>query len=139
MQNENEQVDGPRLDETYGGYQRVPNNSVNLETSSLTPTLTPHCPNNTMTAIPEAQEAQEAQKETQEAQEKTREQVTVVRRQTSVPAPASAPANLENIGSKSPVKETLQRIRRSITEPLIQYFHDITLVSCILCIFIHRG
>ena len=132
MQNENEQVDGPRLDETYGGYQRVPNNSVNLETSSLTPTLTPHCPNNSMTAIPEAQEAQEAQKETQE-------QVTVVRRQTSVPAPASAPANLENIGSMSPVKEKLQRMRRSITEPLIQYFHDITLVSCILCIFIHRG
>ena len=126
MQNENEQVDGPRLDETYGGYQRVPNNSVNLETSSLTPTLTPHCPNNTMTAIPEAQE-------------ETQEQVTVVRRQTSVPAPASAPANLENIGSKSPVKEKLQRMRRSITEPLIQYFHDITLVSCILCIFIHRG
>ena len=115
-------MDSPRLDDTYGGYQRVPNNSVNLETSRLTPSLTPNCPNNTMTAIQE-----------------TREPVVVVRRQT---APASAPANLENIGSKSPVKERLQRMRRSITEPLLQYFHDITLVrsssvyfvgSCVYC------
>ena len=71
--------------------------------------MTPICPNNTMTAIQE-----------------TKEPVVVVRRQT---APASAPANLENVGSKSPVKQRLQRMRRSITEPLFQYFHDITLVS----------
>lgn len=86
--------------------------------SSLTPSMTPNCPNNTMTAIQETKEP------------------VVVRRQT---APASAPANLENVGSKSPVKERLQRMRRSITEPLFQYFHDITLVSSRLPVYILSG
>ena len=31
--------------------------------------------------------------------------------------------------NKSPVKEKLQKMRRSITEPLMQYFHDMTMVS----------
>ena len=30
--------------------------------------------------------------------------------------------------NKSPVKEKLQKMRRSITEPLMQYFHDMTMV-----------
>ena len=80
--------------------------------------MTPNCPNNTMTAIQEAKEP-----------------IVVIRRQT---APASAPANLENVGNKSPVKERLQRMRRSITEPLFQYFHDITLVSYRLVYILSR-
>jgi len=31
--------------------------------------------------------------------------------------------------NKSPVKEKLQKMRRSITEPLMQYFHDMTMTS----------
>ena len=30
--------------------------------------------------------------------------------------------------NKSPVKDKLQKMRRSITEPLMQYFHDMSLV-----------
>ena len=30
--------------------------------------------------------------------------------------------------NKSPVKDKLQKMRRSITEPLLQYFHEMTMV-----------
>ena len=93
------------LDDTEDGYQIVPNNSM-MDQSHLTPTATSHTPNNTLVASQE------------------RPAAPVILRQRSV--------DLENNNDKpsvSPVKEKLQKMRRSITEPLMQYFHDITLVS----------
>ena len=111
----------PQLDDTYNGYQRVPNNSINVmnmsnmtpnmtsNMSTLTPTLTSQTPNNTMTVITESP-----------------------RRQSSADVNTDITNNDEvdnNTNNKSPVKEKIQKMRRSITEPLIQYFHDITMVS----------
>ena len=111
----------PQLDDTYNGYQRVPNNSINVmnmstmtpnmtsNMSTLTPTLTSQTPNNTMTVITESP-----------------------RRQSSADENTDGTNNDEvdnNTNNKSPVKEKIQKMRRSITEPLIQYFHDITMVS----------
>ena len=94
----------PRLDDTEDGYQIVPNNSM-MEQSSLTPTATSNTPNNTLITSQE------------------RPAPPVILRQRSV--------DMENNNEKvvSPVKEKLQKMRRSITEPLMQYFHDIALVS----------
>ena len=115
----------PQLDDTYNGYQRVPNNSINVmnmsnitpnmtsnmtsNMSTLTPTLTSQTPNNTMTVITESP-----------------------RRQSSADVNTDTMNKDEvdnNTNNKSPVKEKIQKMRRSITEPLIQYFHDITMVS----------
>ena len=115
----------PQLDDTYNGYQRVPNNSINVmnmsnitpnmtsnmtsNMSTLTPTLTSQTPNNTMTVITESP-----------------------RRQSSADVNTDTTNKDEvdnNTNNKSPVKEKIQKMRRSITEPLIQYFHDITMVS----------
>ena len=92
------------LDDTEDGYQVVPNNSM-MDQSGLTPTATSATPNNTLVASQE------------------RSAPPVILRQRSV--------DMENNNEKvvSPVKEKLQKMRRSITEPLLQYFHDITLVS----------
>ena len=93
------------LDDTEDGYQIVPNNSM-MDQSNLTPTTaTSHTPNNTLVASQE------------------RPAAPVILRQRSV--------DMENNNDKtvSPVKDKLQKMRRSITEPLLQYFHDITLVS----------
>ena len=93
------------LDDTEDGYQIVPNNSM-MDQSNLTPTTaTSHTPNNTLVASQE------------------RPAAPVILRQRSV--------DMENNNDKivSPVKDKLQKMRRSITEPLMQYFHDITLVS----------
>ena len=110
----------PQLDDTYNGYQRVPNNSINVmnmstmtpnltsNMSATTPTLTSQTPNNTMTVITESP-----------------------RRQSSADVNTDGTNNdeVDNNTNKSPVKEKIQKMRRSITEPLIQYFHDITMVS----------
>ena len=111
----------PQLNDTYNGYQRVPNNSINVmnmstmtpnmtsNMSTLTPTLTSQTPNNTMTVITESP-----------------------RRQSSADVNTDTMNKDEvdnNTNNKSPVKEKIQKMRRSITEPLIQYFHDITMVS----------
>ena len=110
----------PQLDDTYNGYQRVPNNSINVmnmstmtpnmtsNMSATTPTLTSQTPNNTMTVITESP-----------------------RRQSSDDVNTDGTNNdeVDNNTNKSPVKEKIQKMRRSITEPLIQYFHDITMVS----------
>ena len=111
----------PQLDDTYNGYRRVPNNSINVmnmsnmtpnmtsNMSTLTPTLTSQTPNNTMTVITESP-----------------------RRQSSADVNTDTMNKDEvdnNTNNKSPVKEKIQKMRRSITEPLIQYFHDITMVS----------
>ena len=111
----------PQLDDTYNGYQRVPNNSINVmnmstmtpnmtsNMSTLTPYLTSQTPNNTMTVITESP-----------------------RRQSSADVNTDTMNKDEvdnNTNNKSPVKEKIQKMRRSITEPLIQYFHDITMVS----------
>ena len=93
------------LDDTEDGYQIVPNNSM-MDQSNLTPTTaTSHTPNNTLVSSQE------------------RPAAPVILRQRSV--------DMENNNDKivSPVKDKLQKMRRSITEPLMQYFHDITLVS----------
>ena len=94
----------PGLDDTEDGYQIVPNNSM-MEQSVLSPATTSSTPNNTLVASQE------------------RPAPPVILRQRSV--------DLENNNDKvvSPVKDKLQKMRRSITEPLLQYFHDITLVS----------
>ena len=110
----------PQLDDTYNGYQRVPNNSINVmnmstmtpnmtsNLSTMTPTMTSQTPNNTMTVITESP-----------------------RRQSSADVNTDGTNNdeVDNNTNKSPVKEKIQKMRRSITEPLIQYFHDITMVS----------
>ena len=121
FQDENEPMLSPQLDDTYNGYQRVPNNSINVmnmstmtpnmtsNMSTLTPTLTSQTPNNTMTVITESP-----------------------RRQSSADVNTDTMNKDEvdnNTNNKSPVKEKIQKMRRSITEPLIQYFHDITMVS----------
>ena len=92
------------MDDTEDGYQIVPNNSM-MDQSNLTPTTSSVTPNNTLVASQE------------------RPTPPVILRQRSV--------DLENNNDKivSPVKDKLQKMRRSITEPLMQYFHDITLVS----------
>ena len=107
------------LDDTDLGYQRVPNNSIMDTSAALTPTIPTQTPNNTL----------------------------ILRRQTSVINETVEDDTTEEASenkNKSPVKDKLQKMRRSITEPLIQYFHDITLVSlsckhikhCLLTLFI---
>ena len=100
--NNKENVPGAHLDDTEDGYQRVPNNSM-MDQSNMTPTMTSHTPNNTL--------------------------VTSQERPVLVSRQRSEEVENNNDKTKSPVKDKLQKMRRSITEPLMQYFHDITLVS----------
>jgi hypothetical protein len=37
-------------------------------------------------------------------------------------------------GNLSPIREHLQKFRRSVTEPLFQYFHDLHMVSILMTI-----
>ena len=104
-QDANVTTTAPALDDTDLGYQRVPNNSIMDTSAALTPTISTQTPNNTL----------------------------ILRRQTSVINETVEDDTTEEVSenkNKSPVKDKLQKMRRSITEPLIQYFHDITLVSC---------
>lgn len=107
------------LDDTDAGYHVVPNNSMAVETLDTSTMLSPSlsCPNNTM--VMTNNETMRRENSVTSVKTLTREEsVKTLVRQTS-----------DNTDSKSPVKEKLDKMRRSITEPLIQYFHDITLVS----------
>jgi len=146
-------TNSPQLDETYGGYLGevpfVPNNTMMDASTTNTPNNT--MVNTTTVTMPSSAHVHQSQgshmkmtesgnedlpsdqSSTHQATEQKsagilRQAVTetvesdnkgvTLRRQTSV-----------DEQNKSPVKEKLQKMRRSITEPLMQYFHDMTMTS----------
>lgn len=58
---------------------------------------------------------------------------TAVAKRTSTPDLNRNPSRYKNSANNlSPIREKLMQFRRSITEPLLQYFHEVHMVSMII-------
>jgi len=157
FKNSEEATNSPHLDETYAAYLGevpfVPNNSMMDASTTISNTPNNTLVNTTTTTMPtNMPQSQGSQPKMTESGSETAPNEPVID-ENSIPQTAEQNSMIvtrqtvletvenDNKGvtlrrqasvddsNKSPVKEKLQKMRRSITEPLMQYFHDMTMTS----------